>query len=316
MNRNKLNVNYELVTNYKATCLDESGDLSVITEGMAILMITTGMYRLNSKEDIPEFIYRIAVLMQELKIVDGFFVNDDILLHMYDGLHAIPVRPADVQKFLGLYWKIDERNTPRTEWENKLDKHWNNTQIITAMRFAGSLFAPNINIDGLSVRLKRGGEIKISPEIRRGAEIVAEKSMETFSHSSYKHWLRKNKRALNKISDKITKKEAFMKTPKKLTFDFDQIPQQGKEKIMQHFKRLFSYDETVNWDSLKKEKALVYLCWLMANDLASTDGLDVFVDPRYEFDDTYYELPDGGYNYEELMLLYELDEIIPILKEA
>ena len=93
---------------------------------LVFLMNYTGMYRIFSKEDVFEFIARIALVIREQPIFEQVFLEQKIFeFHVEDIRHTFDIN--DLRELIG-FQLIDVKTNfcPRKEWMSNRPQFWNN----------------------------------------------------------------------------------------------------------------------------------------------------------------------------------------------
>ena len=277
---------------------------------MTWCMVSTGINRIFTKEDMREFLFRLPVALNSLGLVETWLIKDRLMNYRVKG-KDYTLSLKDVIMHFGLE-VIDSYNNmlAREEYLKNVGGG-----IFTSM-FAGhladfSVIEPEPAEDGTKIISGKKHAPEITPELIAKAEFFASDLMKFIPEETFTD---RNPLIAGKEKEIAERLERKMNMP---VFDIRKIP----KKVIRECLDIMSVYEDMH-DLLedqeqfeKKVRPLIYLGWLLANNLMEYNNDVGLVEKEgVELDYRDYELPGGGSNLNLTVMDYNLKALEPLLK--
>ena len=278
---------------------------------MAWCMFATKTFRLFDKADLKEFLFRLAITLHTLQVVENWFSFDKLFRFKLSESYFWFTR-EDILNHIGFEVGDSYINyVKRDVYLSSIGNGIFNSFFIQALSGEpkGVAVLP-LNEEADLMDLARQYTPELSPELLKKAGYFATDMMkfipgEIFDNPSP---------ALQKKQQELEKRrEAIRNMP---VFDINKIP---GDIILTCLKAMYAEkyaEELMASPALfeKDAKPYIYLAWLYANDLLvygdwgylPAEGVYLNIDD--------YPLEDGGINLNETLSNMELDKIEPLLK--
>jgi hypothetical protein len=271
---------------------------------MTWCMMATGVYRVFSRDDMREFLFRLPVALNSLGLVETWLMKDHLMdYRVKEKLYTLSLNEVYMNFGLEIADVLDNA-TPREKYMESVSAGINSSMYMGILADF-SVIEPGIREDGTKVLSGKKKAPAITPELIEKAEFFAKDLMkfipeETFSDPS--------PLIAEKEKEIERRKELKRKLP---VFDIKKIPRYVIKKCVE-FIFVPEYAQQLLNDKekfAKEARPLIYLAWLMANDLLNMNG--PFTCPRegvpFNYDDYLDEL--NSYNLEETIETYNLAEL-------
>lgn len=299
---------------------DEDG-LTPQTRTLSFCMFTCGIQKLFNRHDMYELVFRLAIAHKHLNVLDSFF-GDDFLFDFKTEDSVYRISTEDLIAHLGLYLTAyPEKENAFEKWQQYIRNHWTSGLYIADLL--------NFSVPGLEKLTERKDENVLSlkmakleepptEEIVRNARILAENFMKDIPEEPFEIFARQNEERLKEIDEYI----AFANSPLPVTYSWENLSDEAKQGIRNHFAWLFDepVDENATIEDIDEQftlpiSKLVYLAWIVANDYDRDLPQGIF-DPRVKIDIFDYQKfeDEPGVNLQNVYERYELDELEPFLK--
>lgn len=279
--------------------------------GWAIMwcMTATSFHRIFTKEDMKEFLFRLAITLHSMDLVENWIIKDKLMNYSFNG-NPYVLTVEDVVAHFGI--------EVYDVYENYVSREIHLQRVSTGIRdamFTGVLNGISVigpRDTGLNKKEISGERYtpEITPELVKKAEFFASDLMKFMPD---KMFTERNPAILRKEKELDERGEHMKHLP---VFDIKKIPPEIIRKCLlvmypeDYVDYLFSERE----DFDKFAKPMIYLAWLYANDFMVSDGNLSW--PREGFSINYddYELESGGINLLVTIQDYNLKDTVPLLK--
>lgn len=273
-------------------------------------MMATFIHRIFTKEDMKEFLFRMAVSLHSRNLVENWLIDDGLINYsVNDQLYALSL--DDIIMHMG-FEAVDgcENWSSREFYLDNVARGISNAMFFGGL---GDFLVINPVLDGLDSIDLSGKRFtpEITPELIAKADFFANDIMRFIPEKIFDQ---RSKTLLEKEEELALRKEKVRNIP---IFEIDKIPD---EIIRQCLEIMFRIDfvEELLVSPVKfnaTARPLIYLAWLWANDFLHRDH-EGCVNERegiiLNYDD--YELEDGGSNLLITIEDYNLEETVPLLK--
>lgn len=307
--------NTEFVYNFENKYENIVEGIAPQTAGMAWCMFATGIHRIFSKEILHEFLFRLAITMDSIKLVENWFAWDKFLTFTIGDM-PFSLTEQDVFNHYGM--QVSDLTTdmkPRSDYYKKFYS-WLGT-----MQFFGSL-SGDFQVIKPEKSYDENGEVKlkflsskkppvITPELEKKARIFADDVLK----NAHPNQLILAPAAQDKLAEIAKRIEAIEKLPE---FSLAIIPKEIQHKCLFKF---FDDDdanhlihEASEEEYNKKTYRFFYLAWLVANELMWFGSeIDFHHVEGIEFNPNDYE-EDFGFNIPGFYEDYNMQECESMLK--
>jgi hypothetical protein len=275
---------------------------------IGVLMMTTGVFRLYTKDDFRELFKRLAILGKNYNIFEKFFIDNELLKYSFNGIPFI-LAVSDFNNLIGVvFGKGFKKSVHEIDWIEEIPGSIKNANV-AGIFLKVEVFTHHV------VKTETTNDIifrfidelpAITEDDFKNAELIANSMINDMDDSLFNDWQKIFPNA-NSDWDATQKKYACIKQ-----FNNQILSDDKKKLIREHFEQFFSPDE---WNQEKVDK-LIHLAWAYANNHIYSDTYDQhFVEEYIDFDETGLEFEDGGINLNETYDLYSLNDLWDILKE-
>lgn len=279
---------------------------------VVILMMATGVYRLYTREDFKNFLKRLAILASHYKVIDRFFIDNELLTFTTDnGGYSLTIE--DIAICTGMMFGAHpHENIPFERWIDDIQKMVNNA-IIGGFFSGVYLFTDDMDVshesvddnDHVNLSFKN---IKERPSMNdvQNAEILAGSLLGELPVDLFDVWEEKFPHALDEYDKEFNRIKAIKH------FKFDSLDPEVKEKIKLHFANLIKPDEYKH----EQISRLIHFAWIWANEHYYYHPHGVyFVEEYIDFDQEQLEIDFDGRNLETIKDDFYLEELIVLLRE-
>ncbi len=301
---------------------DKSGEPAPETRAIAFCMNVTGVSKLFSREDYYELLFRLAISLQQLKIVETFFGDDYMFSFNYNN-QSYAISHQDLVNHIGLHiYDAPRPPEPFDNWVSQLEKFWNNS-IFTG--FVLGMINPAKHLTEKK-RLEEDDEVEFTAEdieihpsvaVINNARIMADSAIKDIPDDIFEDFVIREEKYLKQIQDYID----FMNSPPPMTFDWNRIPAE-KQRVVLELLFPDGYTKGATLDEIQEyyfdsAKNLVYLAWLFANGFVY-NAVRSEIDPRFNVDISVYDGLDGegGINLQNVFECFDLESVLSYLKEG
>jgi hypothetical protein len=294
----------------------EPGEIAPQTYGMYWCMVATGMSRLFTSDQLEEFLFRLAIVMENTKLVENWFGWDQFILFSHNDLDYV-LSAQDVLNHVGF-----EASNSTNNYISREDFLNNIGTRITNAQFQGT-FVGNFQV--LKPRVKRNevGTLRfwstakeyvsdITEALKSKAEFFARDILKNATPDSFIL----TDAAANQLKEIEKRLQNIRDLPR---FDFDQVPKDVTEDCfyamfdMKYAEQLLKEPSSNEYRRIGKK--YIYLAWLYANELLwIVNGYDFNHREGISFDPQEYADGTGGCNIPKFIDDYNMNECIPFLK--
>lgn len=304
------------IENYPVKYNVNEEEIAPQTYGIYWCMIATGMHRLFSKEHLHEFLFRLAITMESLQLVENWVGWDKFLTFTYKNKYY-SLTPGDVFLHMG-FEALDtyKDSIPRDDYLSKIGYLTGTAQIIGHLGGDFHVIRPEKIAEGedgeedtYQVNFKNLN-IHIDEKLLQKAGFFARDVLKTAPKGLFEKVPPARKEKMKELEER---RQAIKNLPK---FSLQMLSEDTIEQCMQ----LMLVSEEV--EELKQEPEkykkechrLIHLAWLFANDLAWGDIFDWNIREGVELKESAYAFEDGGVNLNETYKDYNMEECEELLK--
>lgn len=277
---------------------------------MAWCMLATGVYRIFSREDLKEFLFRLPVTLNSLGLVETWLLKDRLMNYRVKG-KDYTLCLEDVIMHFGL--EVIDSYSNMTDREDYLKNVGGGifNSMLTGHLADFSVIEPETDEDGSKIISGKKHAPEITPELIAKAEFFASDLMKFIPEETFTD---RNPLIAEKEKEIEERRERKRNMP---VFDIKKIP----KRIIRECLEIMFVEEYV--DRLLKDpelfekeaRPLIYLGWLLANDMMEyNDEMGIVEKEGVELDYSDYELPGGGSNLNLTVMDYNLRDLGPLLK--
>ena len=289
------------------------------TYAMQLCMSATKINRLFTREDMYEFLFRLAIILQKKNVMENWFSSWKLLDFFYkDKVYTLTAQ--DVTGHFGLEIIDDIVNySPRGSFFNDL------MSGLTTAALGGFLMGCNIlwpehDENGEQVYTVRDENVpQPDAQLLHNAEVFARDVM---SLAPEGYFDRLTPARLEKMKEIEERKKAIAELPQ---FDLKAVPRETVEKCMNIMCGKRWENAKKDWDPEELEdetRRLLHLAWLYANDMIimmdngeykhaeEVEGV-ILDDEAYSYD---YEYDYEGVNLYMTYVRYNMEKVLPLLK--
>ena len=300
------------INNYPKDRMQTNDDFLPASFAMEWCMHATFMNRLFTKEDMREFLFRLAITLDTMQVVENWFAYDKILNFQFiDSYYTLSA--DDILFHYGFEVTDSVVNAKeRTFFLDNVAKGIKNAMFIGA--FEGSQVIP-LRITGEDELEISGKEYtpQITEKLIQKAAFFADDIVKMAPRGFFEQ---ENDKKRSKIEEIEIRKEKIAKLPK---FDLKKIP---ADIVMQCMNIMFEAESAKKIMDIPEDfesfgKPLIKLAWLWANDMIVNEGISASEIEGVDLDWDDYELQgedDMGINLLQTYENYNLEECIPLLK--
>jgi hypothetical protein len=293
-------MNVEFTRDPKQLKLNEKGKFVDVTNVMRDIMLACDIYRVFTRKDFDELLFRMGILFGEIKPIGNFLTNQQLFNFKlpYKGYNRV-VDLEVLINHIGAEASLKPEYMVREEWlNNYLNESLDYNEEILMSLDKIEMWYHNIS----EYEGKMTVPIEVTPNLIKEANLLREcisKEVEEsyFIESAYK------------ASNRVIEMKEDKKLTSSLVYEATEIP----KKLQQIFNKHIAKYKGDNELSKKGKQQLMYLCWLWGNGLVTHDvDRGMFVNDLYKFD---YFISDFGFldfNLGKMKSHYNLDQIIPL----
>jgi hypothetical protein len=280
------------------------------TYAMIWCMKAADVCRLFTREDLYEFLFRLPIALNSVRPVERWLLKEKLLNYEFRGKPYV-LTLEDVVMHFGFEVTDHYINySPRAKFLENV-AHSINLAMLVGIFGDFSVLAPDEDEEGLKRFTGKEYSPEITPELIKKAEFFAKDTMKFVQENifSERHPL---------IAVKEKEIEARLERKRNMpVFNIKKIPKKVIRECLEimfleaYAKKLLADPELFD----KKAKPLIYLGWLLANDLMHyVDGGWLEETEGVHLDYSDYELPGGGSNLNITVDEYNLKELEPLLR--
>ncbi len=305
--------NFNFTVNKEKLFKENKENLTPQVQALASLMNSTGVARLFEKEDIHELVKRAQLIFPERDMITDFF-NEDILIEFPFKNEVYKLELDTLISYVGFeVADVNKNYTAFESWAINIPHYKQAAGIIATAGGTLNLDNSRSNVSGDKNNLaidfgNTPDDIPLSHELVEKAEIFAEAILKRIPGKVFA-------RLKTEFPDKFLELELRNAPFEEPVFNFETLPKEKQEALWKHF---WPDMEHFN-DPIQREHdiRLIYLAWLWANGFVIDEDINfVHIDFRIKnFDPEELEEQDGTNDLLSLNMLYNLDEILPLLKD-
>jgi hypothetical protein len=272
-------------------------------------MLATGFSRIFTREDMKEFLFRLAITLNSLNLVETWLMKDHLMDYRVKG-NSYLLKLEDVAMHLGIEI-IDstENHSSREKYLADIKEGIGNTMFISSLSDFSVLEPVR---EGDEISFINAGELapEVTPELIAKAEFFAGDLMRFIPEETFTD---RNPLIAKKEKEIESRREKIRNLP---LFDIKKIPRRIiRDWVESTYKPGYAakvLKDRKEFD--KKVRPFIYLAWLMANDLLIMNGPFTCEKEGVVLDYKDYELPDGGYRLDMTIEEYGLEELADTIR--
>jgi hypothetical protein len=304
------------IENYPVKYNVNEEEIAPQTYGIYWCMIATGMHRLFSKEHLHEFLFRLAITMESLQLVENWVGWDKFLTFTYKNKYY-SLTPGDVFLHMG-FEALDtyKDSIPRDDYLSKIGYLTGTAQIIGHSGGDFHVIRPEKIAEGedgeedtYQVNFQNAN-IHIDEKLIQKAGFFARDVLKTAPQGLFEKVPPARKEKMKELEER---RQAIKNLPK---FSLQMLSEDTIEQCMQ----LMIGAEEV--EKLKQEPKdyeeesyrLIHLSWLFANELVWGNDFGWNVREGVELNEGAYAFEDGGVNLYETYEEYNMEACEELLK--
>jgi|ERR1035437_739258 hypothetical protein len=304
-----IKIDYRYIKGYPHDNFNSTGQLLPSSYAMAWCMLATHTWRIFTREDMKEFLFRLSITLHSLELVENWFLKDKLMNFIVKDKHY-SLSLDEINMHFG-FEVIDgcDNMHPRERYLDNVAKGIRDAMFVSG--FEGfSVISPRITGDDEFEISAKSHAPEITPDLIKKADFFASDLMKFIPEKTF-----------TDISPELIEKERELaerrqKIRNLLVFDINKIP---ADVVGQCFNIMFNQKFAGQLLTNKEEfertgKPMLYLAWLWANNLMTSDG--VFAHEKEGIHLTYedYVLEDGGINLLVTIERHNIEDTIPLLK--
>lgn len=272
-------------------------------------MLATGFNRIFTRNDMKEFMFRLAITLNSLNLVETWLMKDHLMDYRVKGNSYI-LKLEDVATHLGIEI-IDsiENHSSRDKYLADIKEGIGNTMFISSFSDF-SVLEPVREGDEISFR--NAGELarEVTPELIAKAEFFAGDLMRFIQEETFTD---RNPLLDEKEKEIGSRREKIRNLP---VFDIKKISRRIiRGWVESTYKPEYASKVLKDKQEFeRKARPFIYLAWLMANDLLIINGPFTCEKEGVVLDYKDYELPGGGYRLDMTIEEYGLEELAEEIK--
>lgn len=310
-NRQAVGFNVLYINNYPQDRMQTNDAFLPSSFAMQWCMHATFMNRLFTKEDVQEFLFRLAITLDTLGVVENWFAYDKLLNFQFRDTFEV-LSADDILFHYGFEVTDSVKNKAEREFYlDNIKKGIKNAMFVGALEGCQVISPKKIGEDKLEIS---GMEYapKVNKKLIQKAEFFANDILKMAPDGLFDYVSEEKKRKLKEIE---LRKDKITRLPQ---FDISKIPTDIIKKCMYIMYEAESAKEILDIpeDFETFGKPLIKLGWLWANDMMVSDdesaseieGVDL------NWDDYELQEDDAGINLLQTFDDYNLEECIPLLK--
>lgn len=276
---------------------------------MTWCMVATGLYRIFNRDDMKEFLFRLPITLNSLGLVETWLMKDHLMDYRVKN-KEYTLTLNEVSMHFGLeIADVIENKSSREQFLDRISAGITGSMIMG--EFGGfSVIEPEINEDDTKTFSGQKSTPAIIPELISKAEFFAADLLKFIPEETFTD---PNPLIAEKEKEIELKKDLNKKLP---VFDIKRIPRYVIKKCLEfifvpdYAKQLLNDQEKFD----KEARPLIYLAWLLANDLLVIDGPFTCPIEGVSFNYADYTDEQNSYNLEETIETYNLAELAGELK--
>ncbi len=302
-------IDYSFTSGRMLENFKETKEVHPSSYGMFWCMAATCFYRIFTRDDMKEFLFRLSISLHSMNLLENWLMNDRLFDYKLKDRHY-RMTVKDIMNHFGFEAYDACENSEKREF--------------FLANVGGHIF--NASFSGILEKLEvipfesAGEDIKLIPGKKHAPKITEEiiKNAGFFASDLMKlipdeMFTQRSEALIEKEKQLKLRREKIRNLP---VFKINKIP---ADIIRQCLMTFYAEDYT---EYLLKEpedfetfgRPMIYLAWLYANNMIESDGITAhpIEGVRFNYDD--YELEDGGINLLITISEYNMDDTIQLLK--
>ena len=291
----------------------EKGESLPASYAMAWCMTATSVYRIFTKDDMREFLFRLAITLHSMDLLEIWLMKDRLMTYTVNDEEYVFTLNDIIMHFGLELFDAYINLSSREQYLDNVVSGMMGAMLMGAME-GFSIVEPEITEDEegklLNFALVKESIPEISPNLITKAEFFAVDLMQFIPEEIFEH---PKAEKTEKELELIERSERINHLP---VFNIHKIPRRTIKEcletiyISEYAKKLLTDKQEFE----KKAKPLIYLGWLYANGLLQNGdgGLEEREGILLDYKD--YQLEDGGYNLNLTIERYNIEYVAPLLR--
>lgn len=291
-------VNVSCINNYAKENLMNGNSFRDSTHAMQWCMEATYMYRLFTREDMLEFLFRLGIVLDSLQIMENWFANNKLFNYKLNGQYYA-FSAQDIIDHFGLEsFDFAENGKSRKFFLDNISK---------------GISSAILNSEGMEVFSSEGHVPEITAKLMLNADLFAREILKLAPAGYFSISNEDKIKKLKVLEERKNKIEALPE------FDINTLSKDTIELCMQIMltDEAYEYNKSLGNDDSEYEaekQRLIYLAWLWANDLMISDGEIAWEAEGVHINHDDYELHEEGINLLASYEVYNMAEVEDLLK--
>ena len=306
---NDIKIDYRYIKGFPLDNYNSTGELLPSSYAMAWCMLATFTWRVFTKEDMKEFLFRLSITLHSMDLVENWFLKDKLMNYIVNDKHYSLSLDEIIMHFG--FEVIDGYNNmqPREKYLENVAKGIRDAMFVST--FEGfSVISPKITGNNEYEISGKNYTPEITPDLIKKAEFFASDLMRFIPDDTFTN-----------ISPKLLEKEQELADRRERihnlsVFDINKIPPEVLSQCFSiMFNQKFASQLLIDNEEFERTgKPMIYLAWLWANDLMTSDGIFAHEKEGVFLNYEDYTLEDGGINLLVTIEQHNMEDTIPLLK--
>lgn len=305
----KMLIEYGFMQTHARQYYDQTGDHHPSTKAMSWCMFATGCHRIFTKEDLKEFLFRLAIVLEKMGITENW-LHDQLLFPYKDMNCHYSFTIEDIANHFGIQACDSTENlNEQSNFLQNIKKHITNAIFLSHLQKLYVIPVQKKKPRHYAISAE-GYVPEITDELLRKATFFSDDAMRFIPDGIFES---RNEDMQIKEAEIAGRIEAIRKLP---VFDIGKIP---TDVIHQCLRIMFFEKDVLEMIENEKEfniraKPMIYLAWLYANDMINVYPLDAWPVEGVYLNEDDYTLEEGGFNFLTTIEDYNMKEMVPLLK--
>jgi hypothetical protein len=308
-NMQSAGLDYTYMPDYPKAYLKEYGEPLPSSYAIRWCMIATGVYRIFTKKDMKEFLFRLAITLNSMSLLEVWLMDGKLLKYKVKDLEYV-LNIDEVMIHLGFQiYDYSKNFSDRDRYLSNVSEGIRDAIFIGALDGFSILTPKNLGENRMQISGNRYAPV-ITPGLLAKADFFARDLMKFITDETFTN---RNPAILDKELELIERRERIKHLP---VFEIEKIPEniirQCVEMIFTPKDAAYYFGNPEDFDIMVKP--LIYLAWLWANDFIISDGVTAYEKEGISIDYDDYTLDEGGFNLLQTIEGLNLEEMKPLLK--
>jgi hypothetical protein len=305
-----IKINFSYINGLPMCHFTESGEALPSSYAVAWCMAATLVYRIFTKEDMKEFLFRLAVTLHSVDLLENWLMDDRLMNYTVKEKPYV-LHVEDIAMHFGLeIIDAKENLSSRDDYFKNVTGGIMGAMVIGAFEGFSVIKTGALDNNGIDLSVAKGYTPEITSELIAKAEFFARDIMKFIPEDIF----------VNRSAMLIAKEKELQERQERIEhLPFFDITKISPEIIRQCLEIMYNKDyvRQLLTDSDEFERVgrpMIYLAWLWANDFMESDGINADAKEGFAIDYNDYELEDGGFNLLTTIEDYNFNDMVPLLK--